>query len=183
MATFQDNKCQHKIQTISMFKLKISVCVSTLKNSVVKLFVATSVQQGCSETVARTVSQNEWRRFTGSYRLPSKSVCFPPESRELNRESSVSARLCLCGILWKGPCSTDGHCLGWECMEGYSQSVSVPSFELISAPSKHFLNTRPPLFDSFSFSASSVWHSIWVSRKCFWGKIPLFQLNCQQPSF
>ena len=47
------------MQTISMLKLKISVCVSTLKNGVVKLFVATSVQQGCSEAVARRASQNE----------------------------------------------------------------------------------------------------------------------------
>lgn len=150
IAKLQDNnKCQHKIQTISMFKLKITVHVSTLKNSVVKLFVATSVQQECCETEARRVSQNEWRRFTGSYRLPSKSVCFPPESRELNRESSVSAQLCLCGILSKGPCSTDGHCLASECIEGYSQSVSVPSFELNSAPSKHFLNTHPSFYGSF----------------------------------
>lgn len=51
-----NNKCQHKIQTISMFKLKITVHVSTLKNSVVKLFVATSVQQECCETEARRES-------------------------------------------------------------------------------------------------------------------------------
>lgn len=91
-----------KYRHSSTFKQKMSVFVSTLKNSVVKLFVATSVRRGCSRN-GGTKCQNEWGRFTGSYRLPSKSVCFPPESRELNRESSVSAQLCLCGILSKVP--------------------------------------------------------------------------------
>lgn len=91
-------------------------------------------------------------------------------SRAKQREQCLGSAL----PLWhsfKGPCSTDGQCLGWECMEGYSQSVSGPSFELNSVPSKHFLNTRPPLFVNFSFSASSVWHLIRVSLKCFWRKI------------
>lgn len=109
----------------------------------------------------------EWRRFSGSYSLPSKSVCFPPrDSRAKQRAQCLGSAL----PLWrsfKGPCLTDGHCLGWESMEGYSQSVSVHSFELIFAPSEHFLNTLPPLIGSFSFSASSVCHSIKVSRKCF----------------
>lgn len=52
--------------------------------------MASSVQRSCSDAVARRASLNEWRRFTASYRLPSKSVCFPAESGEPNRGSSVS---------------------------------------------------------------------------------------------
>lgn len=77
---------------------KISVCMSTLKNSLVRLFVATSVQPGCSETTARRPGSAEWGGVTASSRPPSRSVCFPPESQELNRESSVSAGLSLCGF-------------------------------------------------------------------------------------
>lgn len=67
-------------------------------------------------------------------------------------------------------------------MEGYSQSVSVHSFELIFAPSEHFLNTLPPLIGSFSFSASSVCHSIKVSRKCFSRKMPPFFFSTELPT-
>lgn len=71
-------------QALRKFKLKISICAPTLKNCVVELFTAVSVP------ARGTQSPNEWRRFTASYRLPSKSARFLPESRELNRESSVS---------------------------------------------------------------------------------------------
>lgn len=87
----------------SMFRPKISVCVLTLTNSMVKLFAAASVRQKCSETVAHTVGQSERRRFTGSYSLPLNQCVFPPETPELNRDCSVSARPCLCGLLSKVP--------------------------------------------------------------------------------
>lgn len=167
----------------SMFKTKISICVSTLKNSMIRLFVATSVQQGCSKTVARRVGQNEWRRFTGSYRLPSKSECFPPESREPNRERSVSARPCLCGILSKVPVQLMDTVWA-ESVEGYSQSVSVPSFESMSAPSKHFLNTRPPTFWQFLvFCQFCLSLDLRFCEMFLKEKATLPRLNCPQPSF
>lgn len=137
--------------------------VSTLKSSMVKLFVATSVVKpwhGWMDEVHWVLSS--------AFQI---SVFSSRVSRAKQREQCLSSAL----PLWhsfKGPCSTDGHCLGWECMEGYSQPVSAPAFGFISAPSQHFLNTLPPLLGNFSFSVSSVCHSNRASLKCFWKKIP-----------
>ena len=94
-----------------------------------------------------TESQPEWMKevhwvLSSAFQI---SVFSSGVSRAKQREQCLGSAL----PLWhsfKGPCSTDGHCLGWECTGGYSQSVSVLSFELISAPARHFPNTHPPPF-------------------------------------
>lgn len=83
-----------------MFRPKINVHVLTLKNSMVKLFAATSEQQERSRSVARRLSRNERKRFTGSYRRPLNQCVFPPGvSRAEQRAQCLG--LALCGILSK----------------------------------------------------------------------------------
>lgn len=100
---------------------------------------------------------------------------FPLGTRELNRECSVPA---LALPLWHsliGPCWTDGHCLAWESIQGYSQAVLLRSFELISALSWP-LPKQPPLhllavshFLPALFVIQLLWFAIknTASWKCF----------------
>lgn len=94
------------MQTITAVKLKIYVSVSTLENNVVKLFVATV-----------RVVQKPWHRESAGMNGGGSLLLIV--RREANRGSSVSAQLRLCGVPLKGPRSTDGHCLGCECLECY----------------------------------------------------------------
>lgn len=80
-----------------------------------------------SKSVARRLSRNEWKRFTGSYRRPLNQRVFPPESGELNRECSVSARLSVAVFQKKGPVELMDAVWaerGWEAF--HSPSLCAP---------------------------------------------------------
>lgn len=91
--------------------------------------------------------ESAWMNGGGSLRL---IVCLLNQCVFLQSlESRTEGAVCpgRTRPLWhsfRGSCSADGRGLGWECTEGHSQSVSVPSYEFSSAHSKHFLNTQPP---------------------------------------
>lgn len=160
----------------SMFRPKISVCVLTLTNSTVKLFAATSARQECSETVAHTVGRSERRKFTGSYSLPSKSVCFPPrDSRAKQRLQCLGSALPLWRAFKGCCCLTDGHCLGWESREGHSVCLC----EFLSI---HLC----PIWALPKHPSSSYWQFLFLCQIClsFQEGFPLMFLkenSCQQP--
>ena len=114
-----------------IIKLKISVCRPTLTNSIVKLFM-TGVAQKPQRRESDRMNEVD---FTASSAVQI-SVFSSRVLRGEQREQCLGSALPLWHSL-KEPCSADGHCLGRECLESYSQSVSVPSFEFIYAP---FLN-------------------------------------------
>ncbi len=138
-AKISGNNCQHKIQFI---RIKKSICESTPENCRSDYLW----QQVHSKAVPK-LWHGDWVRFNegGSLGL---IVCLPNQcffsrvSRAEQREQCLGSAL----PQWhsfKGPCWTDGHCLGWECTEGYSQSVSAPSFEFICAPSTSYTSIFP----------------------------------------
>lgn len=104
-------------------KKKINLCIIP-KNIVVKLFLATSVHQGCFETVARRVW--EWMKEV-NYVLSSAfqiSVFFL-QSLKSQTEGAVS-RLCSAPVAFFQRSMFNWWTLsGWECTEGYLQSVSA----------------------------------------------------------
>lgn len=89
-----------------MFKTK-NIYVSSLKNSMAKLFTATSVQQGCSETMAQT-SQTESMKEV--HRILSSAFQVSVFSSGVSRAKQRDQCLGLALPLWhsfKGLCSTD----------------------------------------------------------------------------